>query len=108
AAVSFWLLWGAIHASRLCRAAAPAPEFARQALEALARHLARSDRVKLAKIEQPRLLVSRQIHVAAAWGLLRPTILLPVEALDDEARAALDALLAHEWAHIRRRDLWLL
>ena len=37
------------------------------------------------------------------WGLLRPRIVLPAEALDwDDARAR--AVLAHELAHVRRGD----
>ncbi len=73
----------------------------------------------------PRLLASWQIQTAAACGLVRPTILLPAGEIErrtpvayapgsDGAEtnigrsSAIRALLAHELAHIRRGDLWLL
>ena len=56
-----------------------------------------------------RLGVRRRVPLLLAnmavgtWGLLRPRIVLPAEALDwDDARAR--AVLAHELAHVRRGD----
>ncbi len=92
-----WLAWGAIAASRLCRRAIPAPP----ALTAELAQLVGSSR-------PPRLLLSRQIGSAAALGLLRPTIILPAAVAEHESPSSLRAVLAHEWAHIRNHDLWLL
>lgn len=50
-----------------------------------------------------RLLAHDDVSVPCAWGIWRPTILLPAAAGDwplDHRRLA----LAHEWAHLRRRD----
>ena len=40
-----------------------------------------------------------------AW---RPHILLAARSVSEENKAAVRAALAHEWAHIRHGDLWLL
>lgn len=50
-----------------------------------------------------RLLHSDRISMPMAWGVLRPTILLPREALDwDHDRSRV--VLLHEMAHLQRRD----
>ena len=56
----------------------------------------------------PRLLLSRHVPNAVAVGVLRPTIILPAALAEGSPPSALCAVLAHEWAHIRNRDLWLL
>ena len=51
------------------------------------------------------LLRTRTSHVIATWGLSRPCVLLPFDAERwDEPR--IGVVLAHELAHVRRRD-WL-
>ena len=45
---------------------------------------------------------------AVAIGILRPTILLPAALAAAGPGPTLRAVLAHEWAHVRNRDLWLL
>jgi len=53
----------------------------------------------------PRLAVSPEVDSPQVMGLLRPTILLPLDdRLDDEE---LDMALMHELAHVRRGDLVL-
>jgi len=71
-------------------------------------------------LEQARGIAER-LGVRAAWSLqtsasarepmtfgwLRPVILLPVSLLTAQPPAILEAVLAHELAHIRRHDLWI-
>jgi beta-lactamase regulating signal transducer with metallopeptidase domain len=61
-----------------------------------------SDRIGLEKA--PRLLQSRETKMPFACGTLHPTIVLPVESegWSPERRSA---VLLHELAHVRRRDL---
>jgi TonB family protein len=54
--------------------------------------------------EPVRLLESVRIRVPTVIGWLHPAILLPAGAAHELATEHLDALLAHELAHIRRRD----
>ena len=51
-----------------------------------------------------RLAHSAVVHVPSVVGWLRPVILLPVSAVSGLSPAQLDAVLAHELAHIRRHD----
>lgn len=61
----------------------------------------------LPQAQRVRLLIVPGFAEPAAFGLLRPTIVLPpsCESLD---REALRAVLAHELGHIARGDLWWL
>jgi uncharacterized protein (TIGR03435 family) len=54
-----------------------------------------------------RLCVSTTVQVPTAIGWLRPYILLPVAALTGLSETQIVAILAHELAHIRRRDYLL-
>jgi beta-lactamase regulating signal transducer with metallopeptidase domain len=57
------------------------------------------------RITRPvRVLQSAVVQVPAVVGWLRPVILLPASALTGLTPLQLDALLAHELAHIRRYD----
>ena len=51
-----------------------------------------------------RLLESAAVAVPVAIGAIRPAILLPVSALTGLSPRDLEALLAHELAHVRRHD----
>src|SRR5437773_2408862 len=76
----------------------PVPEAWRQTLAALATRL---------RISRPvRLLASALIAVPAVIGWWRPVILIPVSVLTGGGLTPLqlDALLAHELAHVRRHD----
>ena len=56
------------------------------------------------------LLESARVEVPMVSGWLRPSILVPVAALSGLTAPQLEAILAHELAHIRRRDylsIWL-
>lgn len=51
-----------------------------------------------------RLLQSAAVSVPSALGVLRPAVLLPASALTGLTPRQLEAILAHELAHIRRHD----
>ena len=51
-----------------------------------------------------RVVQSAAVQVPAVVGWLRPVILLPVSALAGLSAPQLDAILAHELAHVRRHD----
>jgi len=74
----------------------PAPEPCVAALRRLAARL---------RVSQPvRLLQSTLVQVPAVLGWVRPVILLPASALTGLTPLQLEALLAHELAHVRRYD----
>jgi beta-lactamase regulating signal transducer with metallopeptidase domain len=56
----------------------------------------------------PDLRLSDRLVQPVAVGLVRPSIILPNHLTDQPPESRLDAALAHEWAHIRNRDLWLI
>jgi bla regulator protein blaR1 len=51
-----------------------------------------------------RLMRSAAIEVPAAFGVLKPIVLLPVAALTGLDARQVEALLAHELAHVKRHD----
>ena len=51
-----------------------------------------------------RLLESARVQVPVVIGALRPVLLLPASAISGLAPAQVEAVLAHELAHIRRHD----
>jgi beta-lactamase regulating signal transducer with metallopeptidase domain len=78
------------------RSASPVPSEWHLVLSRLCRELKLSRTV--------RLLQSAAVEVPTALGWLRPVILLPACALTGLAPLQLEAILAHELAHIRRGD----
>jgi beta-lactamase regulating signal transducer with metallopeptidase domain len=56
----------------------------------------------------PDLRLSDRLAQPVAVGLIRPSIILPSHLTKQPPESRLDAVLAHEWAHIRNRDLWLI
>ena len=57
------------------------------------------------RVSRPvRVAHSAAVHVPSVVGWLRPIILLPASALSGLSPAQLDAVLAHELAHVRRHD----
>jgi uncharacterized protein (TIGR03435 family) len=64
------------------------------------------DELKLRiRVSQPvRLLTSAVVQVPTVVGCLRPVILMPIGALAGLPTEHIEALLAHELAHIRRHD----
>lgn len=51
-----------------------------------------------------RLLQSAAVHIPSAMGVWKPAVLLPASALTGLTPRQLEAILAHELAHIRRHD----
>ena len=78
------------------RGASPARDSLRQIGERLARRLHVSRSV--------RLLESTLVEVPTVIGWLKPVVLLPASALAGLSPLQLEAILAHELAHIRRHD----
>jgi beta-lactamase regulating signal transducer with metallopeptidase domain len=87
---------GVLGTRRLCREASPAsPEWLSR-FESLRRRM---------RISRPiRLLESAMVDVPMVVGWLRPAVLVPVAALTGLPPQQLELILAHELAHIRRRD----
>ena len=57
------------------------------------------------RVSQPvRLFESALVEVPTALGILRPVVLLPAGLATGLTAPQLDSLLAHELAHVRRRD----
>ena len=54
----------------------------------------------------PRLVLTAELSGPAAFGVLRPTVLLP-EAVATLPASEMEIVLAHELAHHRRGDLWI-
>jgi beta-lactamase regulating signal transducer with metallopeptidase domain/peptidoglycan/xylan/chitin deacetylase (PgdA/CDA1 family) len=96
-ALTLRLLGGWVLTERLRRE--PATPLARDWRETLAR-LARQLRVS----RTVRLCESALVEVPTVIGWLRPVILVPASALTGLSAPQLEALLAHELAHIRRHD----
>ena len=61
-------------------------------------------RERLGVRQAVRVFQSAAVTVPTALGALRPVILLPISALAGIPAEGLEAVLAHELAHIRRRD----
>jgi beta-lactamase regulating signal transducer with metallopeptidase domain/HEAT repeat protein len=96
-ALSLRLLLGSLRVARLKRRGHEPPG---------ALWLDRLDRLRTAlQISRPvRLVKSVLVEVPAVVGWLRPVILLPAASLAGLTPAQLEAILAHELAHVRRHD----
>jgi hypothetical protein len=91
------LAGGSFVAARLrSNANRPVPHHLQDALDRIALQLGVSHPV--------RLLVSSLVEVPAVVGWFRPVVLMPVGALTGLAPEHIEALLAHELAHICRHD----
>ncbi len=71
-------------------------------LTSQARNLCRRLNMKL-----PAIRVSRQVSQAIVVGFFRPVVIVPAAWLIQLPPHCLEAVLAHELAHIRRFDLWI-
>ena len=105
--VSGWLLGVALLSLRLLaswwsvqRLRRRATEPANETWQAVLRRLAERLRVT----RPVKLVESALVEVPAVIGWLRPVILLPASAMTGLTTEQLEALLAHELAHVRRHD----
>jgi uncharacterized protein (TIGR03435 family) len=90
------LVWGGAHAFGLGRRGQPADESLVATVVRLARRMG---------IDRPvRVLISTRIDVPSVIGWLGPVILLPPATAMGLTPQQLEAVLAHELAHIRRHD----
>ena len=53
-------------------------------------------------------MVSSQVSTPCVTGFIRPWVMLPREAVQGDDEDALARVLIHEFAHIQRRDPWVL
>jgi beta-lactamase regulating signal transducer with metallopeptidase domain len=86
-------LFGHFALARLLRRTRPAPP----RVEALLAGLAAGRR-------RPRLRIADRVRVPFSCGIVRPTVVLPAEFTEGAPEAALRWVLAHELAHVERRD----
>jgi len=100
ALLSVRVLGGWVVAQRLKRSGRPV---SREAWDEAARRLCGRMRIWL----PVRLCESALVEVPTAIGWLRPVVLLPVSTLAGLSPSQLEALLAHELAHIRRFDYFV-
>lgn len=52
------------------------------------------------------VLASSKSSVPLAFGFIDPAVVLPASMIEDVSEEALDAIVMHEVAHIRRFDVW--
>lgn len=90
--------WSLATLSRLKRRATPAPAPLRARFEELMRVSPGRRRASV--------LVSGEISVPVAAGVVNPAVLLPAFLADQLSPAELDQVLTHELAHLRRWDDW--
>ena len=93
-----WLFLGALATLRIARRAERAPTPLGEFLAGIAGNRRRP----------PRLQVSGHLDRPACMGLWRPRIVLPKGFVESLRPAEIEAVILHEWDHIRRGDLWLL
>jgi len=96
--LSLRLCIGAVALHRLRRSRVAAPREVMRIVERLA--------AVLGMHRTPALHGSHRVEEPAATGLFRPIILVPASWLTGMPHEMLEAMIAHELAHIRRLDLW--
>ncbi|HEY3244136.1 MAG TPA: M56 family metallopeptidase [Phycisphaerae bacterium] len=93
------LLCGWIGLHRLRRTQEPLPPPVADAARRIQESLAMTGRV--------RVRASRAATAPLAFGLLKPLVLLPAALLNECPIDVIEAMIAHELAHVRRHDLWI-
>ena len=62
---------------------------------------------RLGLARMPDLLVTDDVSIPLAFGLTRPTVLLPQHVVGSAKHEELELILTHEFNHIRRGDRWI-
>ncbi len=60
--------------------------------------------IKLDLATIPLLKVSKQVMVPAAYGVFKPTVLLPLSLISQIPKDQLEAIIKHELCHLKRND----
>ncbi len=60
--------------------------------------------IKLDLPSIPMLKVSKEVLVPAAYGVFKPTVLLPLSLIGQIPREQLEAIIKHELCHLKRND----
>ncbi len=95
-ALSLWHLGGLAQVRRLRHSGNPAGGGLLESSRRICRRL---------RVSRPvRLLESALVRTPTVVGFLRPVVLLPASALTGLTSEQLEAILAHELAHVRRHD----
>jgi beta-lactamase regulating signal transducer with metallopeptidase domain/type II secretory pathway component GspD/PulD (secretin) len=92
-----WILAGLARTGRLLAGAVKAPQWVHAELVRI-----------VSGRRLPGLWSSERVGTAVALGAIKPQIVLPQTSIAESNAPAIRAALAHEWAHIRHGDLWLL
>ena len=87
-----------VRLSHLARQAAAPPTWLAQRVSAIARDFG---------IAPPRVFITDHLSGPVVWSLLRPRMLWPSELSENTNRGAIDGVIAHELAHLKRRDHWI-
>ena len=95
---SLRLLLGWLGVWRLRRRVEPVPEWLTARVHSLSQAM---------RVTRPLIHLSQRVTEAVAVGFLKPMILLPVAWVTELQPDMIEAVLAHELAHIRRGDLWV-
>ena len=96
---SFRMIFGLIGFIRCRRGLEVLPEGLRQQVGKLSKQLEMKG--------EPRVFGSEQVYQAVVVGFLRPMVLLPTAMIAKMPVDLLEAVIAHELAHLRRFDLWV-
>lgn len=95
----FRLLLGLVGVRQLRWHKLPLPRELAERVERLGRRLGMRARSMV--------FLSRRVGEAMAVGLIRPLVLLPAAWASEMPLPMLEAVIAHELAHLHRRDLWV-
>ncbi|MEX2176399.1 MAG: M56 family metallopeptidase [Pirellulaceae bacterium] len=104
-----WLVGVALFGFRLLLGLAGLRQLRRDLLPLpmeLAERVARLGR-RLRFDPQPLVHLSGRVSEALAVGLVRPIVLIPIAWATEMPLDLLEGVIAHELAHLRRRDLWV-
>ncbi|MEZ6092911.1 MAG: M56 family metallopeptidase [Pirellulaceae bacterium] len=100
ASVGFFVL--VIHYGKFSRTLKNSPRIQNEPIQSLAMQLTE----KLGVHRKVNIQIVDDLIGPFVYGLLRPTIVLPVELVKGKSHKQLEPLLAHELIHLRRGDLW--